>query len=367
MLFAQAGRHDEAARVMILRGDAEADAAARLRHYVQAAQMAPEGSNVHTHAQRKRWLCVLAMAADTPTTAALRGDLARAASELDALGDHAHAAEAYARAGDVDGQARALARAGDIEALDALLTAELKRDRDVSARRRAHDDIALLVASGRRREAAAIGRASDDEVLREKGRAIELQRVAQSIVHVSLRGKELAIALGDEVVIGRAPDQEGSSIRPATVTVASAAVSRRHLVITRKNGEAVVRDLGSRNATTLRGLALSGEAPVRDGLELRLGGEVPLVVRPTDELAGAVAIEIGGVHFIAPLGPAALGVGRWRLERADDGWVELATDDSPPAFAGALQLVTQVTLLLGDVIAQERGQRPVLEVGWRGR
>jgi hypothetical protein len=358
-LFSQAGRHDEAARVMVLRGDGEADAPARLRHYVQAAQMAPEGTGVHTHAQRKRWAAVVAMAADAPMTAALRADLARAASELDALGDHADAAKAFARAGDVEGQARALARAGDIDALDALLTAELERDREAIARRRAHDDIALLVASGRRREAVALGRASADDVLREKAHAIESRRLSQSIVQVILRGKEMAIVLGDEVVIGRAQDQE------AAVAIASAAVSRRHLAITRKNGEALVRDLGSRNTTVLRGLALSGEVPVGEGLELRLGREVPLVVEPADELAGAVAIGVGGMRYIAPLGPAMLGIGRWRLERADDGWVELVTNDSPPAFASSLRLVMRVTLLLGDVVAEERGMKPVLEVGRR--
>jgi hypothetical protein len=360
-LFAQSGRPDEAARVMVLRGDAEAESAARLRHYVQAAAVAPEGSGVHIHAQRRRWSTVLSMANDAPMTSALRAELSRAASELDALGDHTQAAEAFARVGDIERQAHALAHAGDIDALDALLSAELKRDRDATSLRRAHDDIALLLASGRRREAAAIGRASTEEALREKARAIESRRLAQSIVHATVRGKAMDIALGNEVVIGRAPDPQGSP-GAATLIVGSPAVSRRHVLIARKNGEPVVRDLGSRNATVLRGLALGGEAPVRDGLELRLGGEVPLVVMPTDDLAGAVAIEVGGMRYIAPLGPAVLGVGRWRLERGDDGWIELVTDDSPPAFAGSLRLVARVTLLSGDALAEDRGQRPVLEV-----
>jgi hypothetical protein len=124
----------------------------------------------------------------------------------------------------------------------------------------------------------------------------------------------------------------------------------------------VVRDLGSRNGTLLRGLALAGEATVGDAIELRLGKEVPLAVRPAPELAGWVALEIAGARYLAPLGPARLGVGAWRLERGADGWVELVTDDEPPAFAGALRLASRVTLLRGDAIAEERGGPAVLRV-----
>jgi hypothetical protein len=360
--FAKAGRLDEAARVMILRGDAETDPPSRLRHYVQAVATAPAGSSVGTHARRRRSSTVVAMAADAPMTEALRQDLAGAASELEAIGEHAGAAEAFARAGDVEGQARALAKAGDVDALDQLLAGQLTRDRETIARHRAQDEIMMLVASGQRREAAAMARAFADEALRERGRPIELSRIAQSVVNVTLRGKSLAIVLGDAIVIGRALEQEGSHARTGTITVASATIGRRHVAITRTGGEPVVRDLGSRNATLLRGLALSGDAPIGDGIELRLGGDVPLVVRPTSELGGAVAIDVVGMHFIAPLGPAVLGVGRWRLDRGDDGWVELVTDDQPPPFSGSLRLVMRVTLLAGDSFAAERGGTPVLRM-----
>jgi FHA domain-containing protein len=360
-LFAQSGRLDEAARVMVLRGDAEAEPSASLRHYVQAVATAPKDSSIRTHARRRHSSTVLSMAADAPMTATSRRDLAHAAGELEDVEDYALAAQAYARAGDVEGQARALARAGDLDALDALLEEEQRRDRKVIARRQVHDEVTLLLASGRRREALEMALASDDAALHDRGRSIERRRVAQNIVNAALRGRRLAIALGDEIVIGRAPSTEGF------IAVASAAVRRRHVAVTRRDGEVVVRDLGSRNSTTLRGLALTGEAPVGNGIELYLGREVPLVVRPATELAGAVAIEVAGVSCIAPLGPAMLGVGRWRLERADDGWIELATDDRPPAFAGSVRLAPRITLLAGDAIAAQRDGATVLEVGERGR
>jgi len=369
-LFVCAGRTDEAARVMVLRGDAELDPGQRLRHYVQAIATAPEGSTARAHARRKHSSAIIAMAGDAPMTAAVKRDLARAASELEALGDHAHAALAYARASDVEGQARALARAGDVEALDELLGQEQERDRDAVARRRAYDDMALLIASGRRRDAAAMAHASADEALRERGRVIERQRIAGCIVKAIVRGRQMAIALGDEIVIGRAPELAapagGGPHAPGPVgaiRVVAAAVSRRHVAIARRNGQVVLRDLGSRNATVLRGLALSGEALVGDGIEVRLGRDVQLIVRPASEIAGAVAIEIAGMRYIAPLGPAMLGVGRWRLDRGDDAWLELATSDDPPAFAGAFRLGMSVTLLAGDVLSAERGGAPVLEMG----
>jgi hypothetical protein len=252
----------------------------------------------------------------------------------------------------VEGEARALARAGDVEKLDALLLGQQGKDRETLARREAHEEVLALVATGRRREAVAMALASGDEAVRERGRGVEARRVAGEIVSVSLGGREMRIVLGTEVVVGRV----------AAIAVASAALSRQHLCIARRGSDVVVRDLGSRNGTLLRGLALAGEATVGDGLEVRLGKEVPLVVRPSTELPGAVSLDIAGARYIAPLGPARLGVGAWRLERAPDGWVELATDDDPPAFAGALRLAPRVTLLRGDAMSRERGGLAVLRV-----
>ncbi|MDP9002253.1 MAG: FHA domain-containing protein [Myxococcota bacterium] len=366
-LFAQAGRPDEAARVMILRGDKEVHLATRLRHYAQAVATAAERSSVRVHARRMRCSTILAMAANTPMTAAMRRRLADAAAELVALGDHVRAAEAFARLGDTAARATALAFAGEVDALEALLSEEQGRDNDAIARRDIQGQVALLVASGQRRQAVALASASADPSLRERARSIELRRVARSLITVELRGEEMTVALGDEIVIGRTPEQANPNVRTGILTVASRAVSRRHLAITRSNGHAVVRDLGSRNETTCGGRALSGETPVGSGIELRLGLDVTLVVRPSGEIAGAVTIEVACASCIAPLGPALLAVGAWRLERGDDGWVELRTDDDPPAYAGAVRLARDITLLEGDAFAADRGGRTVFKVSKRER
>ncbi len=345
---------------MVLRGDADIDPAARLRHYTQAVATAPEGSPAAAHAARKRAAAVVDLAADLPMTASLRHELAAAARELEAIGDTGRATLAYARAGDLEGEVRALARAGEVEKVDALLLAQQGRDRDARSRRMASEEVEMLVASGRRREAAALARASPDEGVRARGAAVASRRAAGCIVRAAVRGHEILLVLGHDVVIGRDPPRDDP--RQGRIAVASAALSRRHVVVSRSGDEFAVRDLGSRNGTTLRGLTLAGDTRVGDGLELRLGREVPLSLHPATELAGSLAVEVCGTRYVVPLGAAPLGIGRWRLETGDDDWIELITEDAPPAFAGPLQLAPNVTLVVGDTIAAERGGAPVLEV-----
>jgi hypothetical protein len=359
VLFAQAGRPDEAARVMVLRGDVEADPATRLRHYLQAMSAAPAGSGAQAHATRKRAAAVLALCEEVPLTRALRHDVTDAAKALEAVGDHSLAADAYARIEDIEGQVRALTRAGEIERLDAVLAEEHGRDRARIARRQAHDEIDALTASGLRREAAALARGSDDDDLRRRGLDLEGLRIAGGAVRAVLRGKRLTIALGDEVVVGRQPETARGR---GAIAVASAAVSRTHVAIRRRGGAVVVTDLGSRNGTRLRGLAVGGDVAVEGGVELHLGGEVPLVVRPSADLANAVDVEIGGGRWVAPLGPARLGIGQWQLERAEDDWIELVTGGDPPAFSGPMLLAPRVTLAAGDVFAVERRGAAALEI-----
>jgi hypothetical protein len=324
-LFGRAGRPDEAARV-----------------------------------RKARALAVLASATAVPVTAARRPELAEAAADLEALGDLPRAAEAYGRLQDVEGQARVLARSGEVDRLGALLDADLAREHEALAERGAHEEFDLLVASGRRREAVEFARGSSGAV-RARGLALLARRVMRTPIPLFLHGRPMAVVLGERIVLGRMLDlEEGLAV--GSVAVASAAISRRHLSIARREGEVWVRDLGSHNGTTLRQETerpLEGEVRVGAGIDLRLGTEVSLVVRPTDDLPGAVAVEFAGARYVAPLGPAWLGVGQWRLECARpsgmEDWIELVTDDAPPAFAGGLRLSSRVTLLAGDAFAAEPG------------
>jgi hypothetical protein len=331
--------------------------------------------------RKARALAVLAASTNVPVTASRRPPLLEAAADLEALGDFARAAEAYDRARDVEGQARALARAGDVERLDELLEAQQAHDRGARARRTGHEEFDALVGGGRRREAFELAQDSPDGALRGRGLALLDRRLGGSVVHLSVRGRAVAFVLGDRILLGRAPETTAEGSSTGAIPIASMALSRAHLAIGRRDGQPCVRDLESRHGTTVGGERLRaevGDVPIGPGIELRLGGEVPCVVRPADDWPGSVAIEVAGVRHIAPLGPAALGVGRWALVRSADrsaeaaaeaaeaaeaaaeAWVELVTDDAPPAFAGGLRMAARITVLGGDAFATEAGGDEVL-------
>jgi hypothetical protein len=371
-LFAEAGLLDEAARVTILRGDAERRPNARMRHYARAATLAAEGSELQTRALVKRALALLALATDGPPTAAARRDLVRAAHELESLGECELAADAYGRAGDTAAQLQALERAGSVDAVEALLAQENERDRAERARRRDSDEFAFLLASGRRRDAVALARAGADAALRARADEIAGRRITGCEAVVSVGGERRRLLLGEQLVVGRSPDtaqpapddpNAPAAGRAAQLAIGSASLSRNHLLVFRRGEDIVVRDLGSRHGTELRGVALGGDVTVGAGLELRLGRAVAVTLAPATEMAGAVAVTLGASRYVAPLGPALLGVGRWRIDRGHDDWIELVTDDDPPAFSGALRWASRATLLAGDAVAAAREGEPVVTVG----
>ncbi len=356
-LFVRAEEPGEAARVMLLRGDAETDPRVRLQHYIQAAATAPDGHAARREARQKRAELVIAMSGDAAVSAVARKDVLAAAADLEAIGQVEAAARAYAMAGDTEGEARALVGAGDVEGLEDLLTLEQSRTRDERKRKDASADVDLLASSGRRREALAAAEEHarariDDLAVRERAQQLSGRRAAGPRARITVRDRALALVLGDEIVIGRT---EGALLVP------SAAVSRRHVRIARGAAGVFVEDLGSRNGTQLHGMDVAGKMPLGDGLELKLGKEVSLKVVPSAELPGALAIDLAGSAWLAPLGPVKLGVGDWQLELATDGWIELVSG-APAAFLRDVALVPRTTLLTGDAISETRGGPPVLRV-----
>jgi len=356
-LYGIAGAPEEAARVMILRGDAETDTRLRMRHYTQAVATAPEGHSVRDEARRKRAALLVGQFGGAALSEAARRELRSAGKELLDLGDAGHAAEAYRLAGDTDGEAKALAQAGDVESLELLLTDQQRKERAERERNEMHAEFELLVSTGRRRDAALkaerwLAAHADDATMRERAAQLRARRALGPIAQVWIRGKAAPIALGDDVVIGRT---EG------TLRIPSQAVSRQHLRVVREGGVVVVRDLGSRNGTQLRGMNLVGAIPVGEGIELTLGKEVRLRLAPSQVLEGAITIEVSGATYVAPLGPARIPGVPWELAAGADGWIELVAHGSPP-LAADVALSERTTLLIGDALSSERGGAEVLRV-----
>jgi pSer/pThr/pTyr-binding forkhead associated (FHA) protein len=356
-LFAEAGKTGEVARVMLLRGDGESDARARLQYFTQAARTAPEGTETNKTARLKRAELLLALAGDTAVSAVARHEVIEAARDLEAIGEALKAAEAYARANDKEGEARALQAAGDVEALEFLLSSEQYKERISRSRDERTKDVDVMIGCGKRREALQaleelLTGSPDDAPLRERANGLRARRVLAPIIAVEADRERWVLVTGDEVVIGRTD---------GAIKVPSNAVSRQHLRIARDGDAIVVADLQSRNGTQLRGINLAGSLPVGEGIELKLGKEVPLRIAPSKRLEGAIEIDIAGEKYFACLGPTRTPIGGLELAAGPDGWIELALRGAR-AFTGDVELVPRATLLLGDGISTTRGTEPTLRI-----
>jgi hypothetical protein len=192
-LFGEAGDHGEVARVLLLRGEGDPDARARLQLFTQAAKLAPEGTDTNRAARLKRAELLLALAGDTAVSAVARHEVTEAARDLEAIGEPLKAAEAFARAGDKEGEARALQAAGDVERLEFLLASEQFKERSSRARDERTKDVDVMIESGRRREALAaldelLAGSPDDAPLRERANGLRSRRVLSPIVTVDAAG-----------------------------------------------------------------------------------------------------------------------------------------------------------------------------------
>jgi tetratricopeptide (TPR) repeat protein len=362
-LFAQAGRDDEVARVLVIRGEGDPDARGRLQFFTQAARLAPEGTETNKTARLKRAELLLALAGDTTVSAVARQEVTEAARDLESIGEPLKAAEAFARAGDKEGEARALQAAGDVERLEFLLSTEQFKERTSRAKGERVKDVDVMIESGRRREALhaldeLLAATPDDAPLRERANGLRARRVSAPLVTLDAAPRpgtereRFVVVTGEEVVVGRT---DGS------IKVSSNAISRQHLRIFRDAGVATVRDLESRNGTQLRGINLAGPLAVGEGLELRLGKEVAFRIAPSKRLEGAFEIDVAGEKYHASLGPARTPIPGIELAVGADGWIELESHGAR-VYIGDVELVPRASLLLGDAVALKRGGEPVLRV-----
>ncbi len=365
-LYVEAGVGDEAARVLLLRADAEASVEKRIAFCAMAAQRA-ESPELRRKAAGRKALCSF----DTLRKSGgsfLESEMLAVARELEEAGELERAADAFALANDHDGEVRALTAAGAIERLeDRLRTSErdtrsereleqrLRRiaDLDRTAERRAALDLCRVVLAER-----------DDPRVADAARAIRARLLRGPVVDLEIHGELRRYALGGEVSIGRGD---------ATIIIGSRAVSRRHLRLCRGPEGAFVEDLDTRNGTMLAGVGgarVAGRLPVGDGLRLVLGAEVPCSILPLSLTADAptplgpigdecYAIEIAGWRYLAPLGPLPIDGWRIGVEPAgeeDESYVVLSTPGAAARpYLGDFQLAARVELCHGDEIRAARG------------
>jgi hypothetical protein len=357
-LYLEAELPDDAARVLLLKADAEVDPNKRMVLCAQAARVGE--STPHGKQARKRKALLGFDLVKGARGATMRGELLRAAEELEAADEWQAAAEAYALVGDTDNEIRVLKEAGAIERLEDRLwetSEKARRERDRTQLIRRLRDLDIIAE---RRAALHAGRqwlarGADEQVQLEVDRIANRLLAGPSVV-LDLRGSEERFVLGSEVTIGRTN---------ADIVVASSAVSRQHLRLSRVEGQPRVTDLDTRNGTMLAGARVSGSLPIGEGLELSLAGRVPCTLTPLGTEAHApVVADVAGARYLLPLGP--LQIGHWSLVDAHDGddrFVVLRTLDGhePPHMAG-YRLAYQIELCIGDRFAEQRDGPVILEV-----
>lgn len=354
-LFVEAGLLDEAARVLLLRADAEKALDKRIALCAAASRTATD-PEVRRRALARKARLALDVLRDGPVHP--RGELQGVARELEEVGELEWAAEAFALAGDGEAEIRVLTAAGAIERLEARLAVSDRTDRQARDR----DDLLRclrdLDGAAERRAALELAArwltAHDDDEVRELALSIRQRLLRGPLIDLELDGSVGRWALGDELTLGRGD---------ASIPVHSRAVSRRHLRVFVGSDGPMVEDLSTHNGTLLAGARMTGPIPVGRGLLLSLGGEVPCAFTPVGE-GSSVAIDVAGEQIVAALGE--LQVGPWRLRPSTfDGMqlVQLCTIDggSRPVL-GELELAACVELSIGDALRRNRAERPSLRV-----
>ena len=229
-------------------------------------------------------------------------DHALAGEALEAIGDHLAAANAYSSGGLVEKMEQALAK-------DDASQARQREESD------AHAGYETAMRVGRRDDAraelvravASANRAGDYRRLLDQ---LDTALLTGGKVEIKRRGKPLIVACSaDKLVLGRDP--------LCDLTLRAGGVSRQHAEIERTKDGFFLRDLDSRNGTTLSGMPLAGRVPLAGAGKFGLGDESPiefelgggvLILRCTSGLDRGVALIAGDEGQRLDLAPIGCGL-----------------------------------------------------------
>lgn len=181
-----------------------------------------------------------------------------AGEALEAIGDHLAAANAYSSGGLVEKMEAALAK-------DDASNSRMREEAD------AHANYETAMRVGRRDEARAelVRAVASTKVAGEYRRLLDqldTGLITGGKVEIKRRGKPLIVACAAEkLVLGRDP--------LCDLTLRAGGVSRQHAEIERTPEGFLLRDLDSRNGTTVHGLPLAGRVPLAGTGTFSLGDE----------------------------------------------------------------------------------------------
>jgi hypothetical protein len=247
----------------------------------------------------------------------------REAAELLVQGDHhALAGEALETIADHLAAANAYSAGGLVERMEAALA---KDDAALHAAHEESDAFAgyqTAMRIGRRDEARAelvraVAAASAGAEYRRLLDRLDTAMLSAGRVELKRRGKPLIVVCSaDKIVLGRDP--------LCDLALRAGGVSRQHAEIERTRDGFTLRDLDSRNGTTLAGLPLAGRVPLVVAGQLGLGEEC------------AIDFEVAGTTLVLRV--------RGGLDR---GVALIAGPPGPPLELGALGLALEVSFQRG--------------------
>jgi hypothetical protein len=227
---------------------------------------------------------------------------ALAGEALESINDHLSAANAYSAGGLVERMEQALARDDE--------TATKARDE-----KNAFAGYETAMAVGRRDDARAelvraVAAAAHAGEYRRKLDQLDTALLTAARVELKRRGKPLIVACAaPKLVLGR--DQL------CDLTLRAGGVSRQHAEIERTDDHFTLRDLDSRNGTSLAGLPLAGRVPLVGSGRFGLGDECVLdfeattdrlILRAVNGLDRGVVLVAGVEGHRVELGAASLGL-----------------------------------------------------------
>ena len=279
-----------------------------------------------------------------------RRRLRDAAERLERAAKFSESADAFEMLGLQADAARCLELGGEVDRLEALLSASNAADARASRLRRWLSEHEMALALGDRLSArqalhSALAEDRHDANVLTLLRRLEERWVKDSVT-LSVAGKRVGFVMKMPLTLGRSE---------ADVSVRGASVSRRHAEIVARQGRFALVDSGSRNGTLVSGMPISGELDIVGPIEVGLGEDVTLAIRPDSNTCEIEVIRglDRGLVFVAGEGALPVPGGAGVVERLGDGiaFTPIEAVELQSAFGtGSRRVSGQITLLRGDVI-----------------
>jgi tetratricopeptide (TPR) repeat protein len=362
--YALCGEHAKVAEMHLLRAERAPSAEAKLQE-LRAALRWADPDEVEGKAVRRRiarglhqWAKQAGVVSDDD-----RQVLRQAAALYAEVGDHAGAGQALELAGDESAAAEAYQRAGELERLEAILAKDETRRKRTHLLADAFEEHRLRLASGERDRAVAAlrlcveeSRGGDQVGYRRQLEALEARLITEGAVALRTDGRETRYVGVFPLLIGREA--------LCHLVLRDAGVSRRHLEVLAEGDGFQVRDLGSRNGTTLSGLPIAGTLPLPQEGVLGVGEHVDLAFQSAGPARLAFTVARGldrGLGIVAS--PRPLPLGELAELRWESGRPFVAAQPGTTLLLDGVQAGQPVQLLHGDVVELTRaGARLELEV-----